>query len=383
MTTRLNVALKSIETQFFDFARDQMVPLPGLGRLSAFPENLWEKMGRQNLLNPTLFNGQGLENNFCLGITRAGRSLVHGGGNLGMGLSWMIHHLVVGFLLGDIKDDNAIYRPLFQKIPTGRATVSFAVSEPKGGAHPKYMAARAEQRHGGYLINGEKTYLTNGPIAHAFVVIAVTGYEKNKKQFSAFLVPKDTRGLAILPSMEIPFFKPSPHGGICLHNCWVPGNALLGRFGHAHQDMVLPFREIENAAMTGPVTGAMGFLLDALGREMAKPERANPNDGEVSQLGGLVAMLETADLLSQNLASTADDTAFYPGPGGILLQFKNLVSQYMESLGILVETSNLTLPDPCGILIHDLKSSAKIGKTISRIKQVKLGRTLLEAHSKI
>lgn len=380
MTNRLNVGLKSIETQFFDFARDHMACLPGLGELTAFPHDLWGKMGSQNLLNPALFNNQGVENNFCLAITRAGRSLVHGGGNLGMGLSWMIHHLVAGSLLRSVNTQEA-YGPLFHKIPTGRATVSFALSEPKGGAHPKYMVARAEQSRGGYLINGEKTYLTNGPIAHAFVVIAVTGYEKDKKQFSAFLVPKNTRGLAVLPPMEIPFFKPSPHGGICLNNCWVPGSALLGKLGHAHQDMVLPFRKIEDAAMTGPVTGAMAFLLDALGREMAIPERGNPKDGDVSQLGVLVAMLETADLLSQNLAGTEDDPAFYPVRGGILLQFKNLVGQYMESLGALVEKTNLILPDPCEILIRDLKFSAQIGKTISRIKQVKLGRAFLEGHS--
>ncbi len=382
MTTPLETAVKRIEAQFSDFAGNHVFPLPGLGNQSVFPDDLWKKMGEENLLNPSLFNGRDLEAGSCLAITRAGRGLVYKGGNLGISLSWMIHHLVAHYLLfpGDIKDDQA-HGNLARAMATGEATVSFAVSEPGGGAHPKYMAATATKSKTGYILNGEKTYLTNGPIANAFVVIAVTGSDKGKKTFSAFLVPKETKGLTVLPPMEIGFFNPSPHNGICLKDCWVQGNALLGRQDHAHTDMVLAFRKIENAAMTGPVTGAMAFLLDATGLAISNRGKANmekTSDGEAKQLGGLAVMLKTADFLSWNAALAVDDPISRSDPSAILLHFKNLVNHYLAALEVLREKMNINLPDPCGLLIHDLKSSARIGKNISHIQQVKLGRAFLE-----
>ncbi|MBU0970409.1 MAG: acyl-CoA dehydrogenase [Proteobacteria bacterium] len=372
------------EKQFFQFAHAHIRPLTGLGAQVVFPEALWEKMGAQNLLNPALFTGQGLAANSCTAITRAGRALVHGGGNLGMALSWMVHHLAARSLSfsGDAAGSQkfqAAHGPLGSAIAKGKATVSFAVSEPGAGAHPKYMAATATRSKTGYVLNGEKIYLTNGPIAHAFVVIAVTGVDEGgKKLFSAFLVPKESRGLTVLPPMEIGFFNPSPHGSICMKDCRVPDTALLGRKDHAHGDRVLAFRQIEDAAMTGPVTGAMAFLLEALARKMAT--RPTPADGDVQGLGGLAVMMETAELLSCTAAAGVDDPASAPGPQAFLLAFKNIVREFVAALGELTGNPSLVLPDPCGMLIHDLSASARIGAGISQIQQVKLGREIIRKH---
>jgi len=386
----MNTAVKSIESKFSDFARTQILTFPDLGNLCLFPEALWKKMGAADLLNPALFNGQNVESSSCLAITRAGRALVYEGGNLGMALSWMIHHLVARYLLFPLGPDNKnragdekeFLGPLFKAMASGAATVCFAVSEPKGGAHPKYLAARAAKTTTGFILNARKTYLTNGPIAHSFIVIAVTKVDKEKKQFSAFFVPKETPGLTLLPPLEIPFFNPSPHNGIDLKDCRVPDNALLGREGFAYGDMVLAFRRCEDAAMTGPVTGAMAFVLDALAQSMGHKEIPG---GQIKQLGGLVALLETADFLSWNIAMAVDNPRLYSNFanfGAILLQFKALVSVYVAQVESLVEEMNLILPDPFGILIRDLKSSARIGEHISGIQQGKLGLALLEKNKK-
>ncbi len=191
--------VKSIEALFFDFARAHILVLPGLGEQVLFPRLLWEQMGAENLLNPSLFTDPALEARSCLAITRAGRALVFGGGNLGMALSWMVHHLVACYLLsGENTEGQGALGQLRKEMAPGDATVCFAVSEPKVGAHPKHMAATAKRINTGYVLNGEKTYLTNGPIARAFIVIAVTGVKKEKKRFSAFLVPKETKGLRVI-----------------------------------------------------------------------------------------------------------------------------------------------------------------------------------------
>ena len=372
-------ALKPIESRFSDFARTRILTFPDLGNLCFFPEDLWRKIGAAGLLNPALFNGQNLEFSSCLAIGRCGRALVYEGGNLGMALSWMVHHLVARYLLSPLgPDEKEFLGPLFKAMASGEATVCFAVSEPQKGAHPKYLAARATKTTTGFILNAQKTYLTNGPIAAAFIVIAVTGEDKGKKQFSAFFVPRKTPGLTVLPPLEIPFFKPSPHNSIDLKDCPLPDTALLGRQGFAYGEMVLVFRRCEDAAMTGPVTGAMAFLLDALAQSMGRKEIPA---GGIKQLGGLVALLETADLLSWNLAIAVDTPAShsnFSNAGAMLLQFKALAREYVDQVESLVEEMNLILPDPFGILIRDLKASARMGDHISGIQQMKLGLALLE-----
>ncbi len=116
----------------------------------------------------------------------------------------------------------------------------FAVSEPQTGAHPKYLKTTAKLLGDQYILNGQKTYLTNGPIADMFIVVAITGEVDSRKSFSAFLVPKDTTGLTIT-SMELPFLKPAPHGTLMLENSPVPAKNVLGKEGRAFQDMVEPF----------------------------------------------------------------------------------------------------------------------------------------------
>ena len=70
----------------------------------------------------------------------------------------------------------------------GKLIVSFAVSEPKHGARPKLLTSTAVPDGNCYNLNGDKIYLTNAPIAGLFIVIAITGEEKEQKKFSAFLV---------------------------------------------------------------------------------------------------------------------------------------------------------------------------------------------------
>ncbi|MBU0970976.1 MAG: hypothetical protein KKC20_10040, partial [Proteobacteria bacterium] len=99
------------------------------------------------------------------------------------------------------------------------------------------------------------------------------------------------------------------------------------------------------------------------------------------QLGGLFALLETADLLSWNLAIAVDTPAShlnFSNAGAMLLQFKTLAREYVDQVESLVEEMNLILPDPFGILIRDLKASARMGESIAGIQQMKLGLALLE-----
>ena len=141
---------------------------------------------------------------------------------------------------------------------------SVAISEPRVGAHPKLLTTRAEEDADGYSIFGEKAWVTNGPIAAVFIVLAVTSIEDGRKRYSAFLVPRDTPGLSIDEAPQYRALAPSRHCGLKLDGCRVPRSALLGSPGTAYETMALPFRDVEDAVGTFGLLGRVPLSVVAV-----------------------------------------------------------------------------------------------------------------------
>ena len=158
--------------------------------------------------------------------------------------------------------------------------VSVAISEPRVGAHPKLLTTRAEPDGNGFRITGEKAWVTNGPLADVFIVLAITSVDDTRKRYSIFLVPRDAPGLSIDEAEQYRALAPSRHCGVKLDDCYVPSSALLGSLGSAYEAMALPFRDVEDAVGTFGVLGAFRFVLSRL---------AAGDEAAVS-LGGLVGL---------------------------------------------------------------------------------------------
>ena len=103
-------------------------------------------------------------------------ALVRGGGNLGFASAWLGHCLTARFFLQRFASpaQQARWLPL---IARGEATLAIAISEPGAGAHPKHLTSTARREGDAWRLAGEKAYVTNGPIAAAFVVLAVSDVE--------------------------------------------------------------------------------------------------------------------------------------------------------------------------------------------------------------
>jgi acyl-CoA dehydrogenase len=332
-------------------------------------------MGENALFDLAVGEKYGGRSGSAKDIVIAGRSLTHGGGNIGIVLSWMIHQLIAKYFLEQFgsEEQKEIW---LNGIAKGRLTPCFAVSEPEKGAHPKFLKTSAVYKEGFYYLSGEKTFLTNGPIADLFIVIAVSGELDGKKQFTAFILPKECDGLDILPPMKIPFFKPAPHGSIRLNNCKVAAASVLGVKGSAYEDIVLPFREIEDTVMAGPVTGAMARQLELVARSIQTV--TIPGDKELSlMVGKLKSMLDTACVLSEKTADLLDSGKKETEIGSLNLYFRDLAKRYQATVKEIVEKWTLKPGDRFDLLTNDLVASARIAAGISEIKQVRLGNKVL------
>jgi alkylation response protein AidB-like acyl-CoA dehydrogenase len=93
------------------------------------------------------------------------------------------------------------------------------------------MKSTARRAGDEYVLDGEKCFITNAPVADIFLIYAATAPERGFLGVSAFLVPRDTPGLRVVPEHEKTGLRTSPWGTIYLEECRVPVGARVGPEG--------------------------------------------------------------------------------------------------------------------------------------------------------
>lgn len=112
---------------------------------------------------------------------------------------------------------------------SGAAISAFALSEPASGSDVANISTTARRDGGDYVIDGEKTWISNGGIADVYVVFARTGEADGAKGLSAFIVPGDAKGLHIAERIEV--IAPHPLARLRFEGCRVPASAMIGKPG--------------------------------------------------------------------------------------------------------------------------------------------------------
>ena len=369
--------LKNLQQQAADFALRSIATRKGLSSHTSFPLDLWKEFGGSGMLGigtPKEFGGKGLG---YTGICAAGRALARHGCCLGITLSWLIHEIAAKYIFSEYasSDQKKRYLPA---MATGEITTSIAISEPGVGGHPKHLKTTAEKTGSGYLLTGEKSFLTNGPIADLFIVFAVSGHEGERKRFSAFIVPREAPGLRQTEPLDFGFLRPCPHGGIIMDACMIPEENLLGISGTAYEDMALPFREVEDTMMMGPIIGAQEARLYEI--VSAFREKAAPLTEDIPfQLGGLISTLSVLDIIALDAAHRLDDGNDHGGLTNLILAFRHICAKMHQEFNELITMAGIIPSESYQALAHDLDYIERFAGRVSRIKQMKLGTALISA----
>lgn len=146
----------------------------------------------------------------------------------------------------------------------GEAIAGFAITEPEAGSDAAAAKMTATRVQGGFVLNGEKTYISNGGIADVYVVFARTGEAPGAKGLSAFLVPADTKGLKVAERIDV--MAPHPLALLRFENVEIPEGALIGKPGDGFKiamSVLDVFRSTVGAA-------ALGFARRALDETLAR-----------------------------------------------------------------------------------------------------------------
>jgi acyl-CoA dehydrogenase len=147
---------------------------------------------------------------------------------------------------------------------SGSAIAAFALTEPRSGSDVANIAMTARRDGGDYVLDGEKTWISNGGIADFYVVFARTGEAPGARGLSAYVVPADMPGLSIAERLAV--IAPHPLARIKFENVRVPASAMIGEPGEGFKIAMATldvFRTTVGAA-------ALGFARRALEEASAR-----------------------------------------------------------------------------------------------------------------
>ncbi len=158
----------------------------------------------------------------------------------------------------------ALKQRYLPRVASGEYIAAFALSEPQSGSDVAGMTSTGRLEGDHYVLDGEKTWISNGGIAHFYVVVVRTGEAPGAKGLSAFVVDADNPGLRIAERIDV--MAPHPLAMLEFRNCRVPVTSRLGEPG-AGFEVAMQNLDIFRASVAA---AAIGFARRALDEALAR-----------------------------------------------------------------------------------------------------------------
>jgi acyl-CoA dehydrogenase len=253
-------------------------------------------------------------------IARTKAAIVARTGLLGLASVWGGRQLVYRHFLAHGTDA--------QKAEWAGKSLAVAISEPDVGAHPKHLTTTATRTEAGWRIDGRKAWVTNGPLADAVIVFAVTEETLGRKRYGAFIVPTGTQGMTMADMPGFHALRPSRHCLLTLADCNVPATAALGDIGSAYDRMALPFRDVEDAVGTFAILGALRFGVARI-------------EGDAADIGAIVALASVYEAAAETVVAALDAGRFQTGDA-TLVGLRVLALDVLQRLKTLGGDTELT-----------------------------------------
>jgi acyl-CoA dehydrogenase len=182
------------------------------------------------------------------------------------------------------------------RVAAGQAIAAFALSEPDAGSDVAAMqcSARIEGEHA--VLNGQKTWISNGGIADFYVVFARSGEAPGARGISAFIVDADTPGLSIAARIRVS--APHPLATLQFNNCLVP---LTQRIGGPGEGFKVAMRTLD-VFRTSVAAAALGFARRAMAEALARATTRK-------MFGGVLSDFQLTQAKLAQMATTIDSAA--------------------------------------------------------------------------
>ncbi len=178
---------------------------------------------------------------------------------------------------------------------SGQKLGSFGLTEPMSGSDAQTMATVAERDGKGWVLNGSKNFITNGPAADFIIVFAVTDRSGSKVRHTAFVLPTDIPGFSLSPHDEKLGIHAAHSCTVFFENIKLDDSHVLGPVGDGFK-----------VAMSTLDGGRIGIASQALGIARAALEKSIAYSKERKAFGGPIANLQAIQFMIADMATELD-----------------------------------------------------------------------------
>ncbi len=212
-----------------EFAENEIKPIAAeADQTGVFPIEQYKKMGTMGLIGlpySTDYEGAGGD---YLSYILAVEEISKADGSLGISYSVQTSLCMGALNAYGTEEQKQKYLP---DLCTCRKVGSFGLTEPNAGTDASGVQTVAVKDGDHYVLNGQKCFITNSPIADTFVIFAMTDRSKGTRGISAFIVEKEYPGISIGKIEDKMGIRASQVGEVVLEDCRVPAENLLGKEG--------------------------------------------------------------------------------------------------------------------------------------------------------
>ncbi|WP_052887917.1 acyl-CoA dehydrogenase family protein [Thermogemmatispora carboxidivorans] len=241
------------------FALREIKPLTAeLERSDDFPRWLWQKLADQGYTGigiPESYGGSG--GDFLMAALVA-RAIGRANGGIAMSFGAHLNLCAHNILRNGTEEQKQRYLP---KLAAAEMIGGLALTEPDAGSDAMGIRTTARAVDGGFVLNGTKVFITNGPIADLLIVYAKTKPEAGSRGITAFLFETKTPGYHVARKIEKVGMHGSPTGELVFEEAFVPAENVLGRVDEGYR-VVMSGLDLERAFFAVSIVGGIEAALE-------------------------------------------------------------------------------------------------------------------------
>ncbi|KAL7614794.1 hypothetical protein Lser_V15G08054 [Lactuca serriola] len=361
------------------FVQEKIAPhADKIDKMDSFPEdvNLWKAMGDfdlHGLTAPAEYGGLDVGYLYhCMAMEEISRA------SASVGLSYGVHSNVCLNQL--VRHGNAAQKEKYlPKLISGDHVGALSISEPNAGSDAVGIKCKADRVDGGYVINGNKMWCTNGGIADTLVVYAKTDVLAGSKGITAFIVEKGSPGFIAAQKLDKLGMRGSGTYELVFENCFVPTENILGEVGKGVYIMMSGL-DLERIVFAAAPIGIMQACLDVVLPYVRQREQFGRPIGEFQLMEGKLAdmyvALQSSRSYVYSVARDCDNGNIVTKDcaGAILVAAEKATQVALQAIQCLGGNGYVN-EYPTGRFLRDAKLY-EIGAGTSEIRRMLIGRQL-------
>jgi alkylation response protein AidB-like acyl-CoA dehydrogenase len=280
-----------------------------------------------------------------------------------------------------VAGNEAQKKKYLSKLATGEYIGAWGLTEPSAGSDAGSARMTATRAKGGWVLNGTKTFITNGHYADVIVALAVTDRAARTHGLSAFIVEKDAKGFRPGKKENKLGLRASDTAELIFEDCFVPAENLVGGEGNGFRDAmrVLDGGRISIAALSlGMAEGAYGAALKYSKERKQFGKAISEFQAIQWKLADMATELEAAKLLTLRAAAMKDAGMETTLESSMAKLYASEIAVKCANEGVQIHGGYGFIKDyPAEKFYRDVKLCT-IGEGTSEIQRLVIARQLLK-----